>query len=168
MLAKHPEKRFLELGRSCVLPEYRNRRTVELLWQGNWAYALEHGIDAMFGCASLPGARPEAHALPLSFLYHNCLAMDEWSVSARPELHTNMDMMPQEAADMRSAMRVLPPLIKGYLRIGAMVSNGAVVDRAFGTTDVMIVLPVSQINDRYLNHYGANAGRFSPSSMTDA
>ncbi len=168
MLAKHPEKRFMELGRSCVLPDYRNRRTVELLWQGNWAYALEHGIDAMFGCASLPGARPEAHALPLSFLHHNCQATGQWGVTARPELHTNMDMMPREAADMRNAMRMLPPLIKGYLRIGAMIGNGAVVDRAFGTTDVMVVLPISQINDRYLNHYGTDASRFSACSMTRA
>ena len=55
LLSRHPDKRFMELGRSCVLPEYRTRRTVELLWQGNWAYALKHGIDAMFGCGSFPG-----------------------------------------------------------------------------------------------------------------
>lgn len=161
MLARHPQKRFLELGRSCVLPKYRNRRTVELLWQGNWAYALEHGIDAMFGCASIPGVMPEAHALPLSFLYHNCLATGEWAVSARPELYQVMDLMPREAIDTKGALAGLPPLIKGYLRLGAMVGDGAVVDRAFGTTDVMVVLPTSKINDRYINYYGADASRFA-------
>ncbi|MEX3011215.1 GNAT family N-acetyltransferase [Hoeflea sp. TYP-13] len=161
LLARHPEKRFMELGRSCVLPQYRTRRTVELLWQGNWAYSLEHGIDAMFGCASMPGVQPEAHALPLSFLYHNCLASGIWSVSARPELYSNMDLMPKEAVDMRGAINSMPPLLKGYLRLGAMIGDGAVIDRAFGTTDVMVVLPIAQINNRYINHYGADASRFA-------
>ena len=161
MLTRHPQKRFMELGRSCVLPKYRSRRTVELLWQGNWAYALEHGIDAMFGCASIPGVMPEAHALSLSFLYHNCLATGEWAVSARPELYQVMDLMPHEAIDAKGALSGLPPLIKGYLRLGAMVGDGAVVDRAFGTTDVMIVLPISKISNRYINYYGADASRFA-------
>ena len=161
MLARHPEKRFMELGRSCVLPQYRTRRTVELLWQGNWAYALEHGMDVMFGCASIPGVRPEAMALPLSFLFHNCLAAGEWSVSALPELFQNMDLMPKEAVDTRSAVNALPPLLKGYLRLGAVIGDGAVVDYAFGTTDVMVVLPISRISDRYLNYYKADASRFA-------
>lgn len=157
MLARHPQKKFMELGRSCVLPKYRTRRTVELLWQGNWAYAREHGIDAMFGCASIPGVMPEAHALSLSFLYHNCLATGEWAVSARPELYQIMDLMPREAVDVKGAVSGLPPLIKGYLRLGALVGDGAVVDRAFGTTDVMIVLPTERISDRYINYYGASS-----------
>lgn len=157
MLARHPQKRFMELGRSCVLPKYRTRRTVELLWQGNWAYAREHGIDAMFGCASIPGIMPEAHALSLSYLHHNCLATGEWAVSARPELYQMMDLMPREAIDVKDAVSGLPPLIKGYLRLGALVGDGAVVDRAFGTTDVMIVLPTERIGDRYINYYSSNS-----------
>lgn len=54
LIARHPGKRFMELGRSCVLPQYRTKRTVELLWQGNWAYAVRHRMDAMIGCASFP------------------------------------------------------------------------------------------------------------------
>ena len=161
LAARNPGKRFLELGRSCVLREYRTRRTLEALWQGNWAYALEHGMDVMFGCASIPGVRPEAMALPLSFLFHNCLAAGEWSVSARPELFQNMDLMPKEAVDTRSAVNALPPLLKGYLRLGAVIGDGAVVDYAFGTTDVMVVLPISRISDRYLNYYKADASRFA-------
>lgn len=161
LLARHPEKRFMELGRSCVLPQYRTRRTIELLWQGNWAYSLEYGVDAMFGCASLHGIRPEAHALPLSFLYHNCLAGGPWAVGARPELFSNMDLMPKEAVNTRAAINSMPPLLKGYLRLGAMIGDGAVIDKAFGTTDVMVVLPIAQINNRYINHYGADASRFA-------
>ncbi|ASY54994.1 GNAT family N-acetyltransferase [Sinorhizobium sp. CCBAU 05631] len=163
LLARHPDKRFMELGRSCVLPEYRTKRTVELLWQGNWAYALRHGIDAMFGCGSLPGVVPAEHALALSFLHHNILARDEWAVAARPELYRTMDLMPSEAVNPKKALAALPPLIKGYMRLGAMVGDGAVVDHAFRTTDVLIVLPISNISGRYLNYYGADAGRFSSS-----
>lgn len=161
LLARHPDKQFMELGRSCVLPDYRTKRTVELLWQGNWAYSLKHGMNAMFGCASFPGVVPEEHALALSFLYHTVLAKDEWAVSARPELYQEMNLMPLEGINARKALSALPPLIKGYLRLGAMIGDGAVVDRAFNTTDVLVVLPIASISDRYINYYGADAGRFA-------
>jgi len=163
LVSRHPKKRFMELGRSCVLPEYRTKRTVELLWQGNWAYALRYGVDAMFGCGSFPGTIPAEHALALSFLHHNIRVRDEWVVGARPELHRTMDMMPVEAINPKKALAALPPLIKGYMRLGAMVGDGAVVDHAFRTTDVLIVLPISNISGRYLNYYGADAGRFATS-----
>jgi putative hemolysin len=72
-----------------------------------------------------------------------------------------MDLMPVEAVNARKALTALPPLIKGYLRLGAMVGSNAVVDHAFNTTDVLIVLPIASISDRYLNHYGAAADRFA-------
>ncbi|MCJ8520408.1 GNAT family N-acetyltransferase [Rhizobium tarimense] len=161
LLARHPEKQFMELGRSCVLPAYRTKRTVELLWQGNWAYALKHGMSAMFGCASFPGIRPEEHALALSFLHHNARVKGEWMASARSELYREMDLMPLEAINARKALAAMPPLVKGYLRLGAMIGDGAVVDQAFNTTDVLVVLPISSISDRYINYYGADAGRFA-------
>lgn len=161
LLARHPGKQFMELGRSCVLPEYRTKRTVELLWQGNWAYALKHGMDAMFGCASFPGVDPQDHALALSFLHHNAQVKDDWAVSALPELYKNMNMVPAEEINPRQALSAMPPLVKGYLRLGAMIGDGAVVDQAFNTTDVLIVLPIAVISGRYINHFGADAGRFA-------
>ncbi len=161
LTARHPDKQFMELGRSCVLPPYRTRRTLEVLWQGNWAYALRYGVDVMFGCASFSGIRPEAHALALSFLHHNCPTTPDWSVSALSGLYRPMDLMPSEAIHPRQALATMPPLVKGYLRLGAMVGDGAFVDHSFRTTDVMIVLPIANINHRYLNYYGADARRFA-------
>ena len=161
LLARNPEKRFMELGRSCVLPEYRTKRTVELLWQGAWAYALKHRVDAMFGCGSFSGVVPEEHALALSFLHQNLLARDEWGVRAHADRHRTMDLMPSEAVNARKALAAMPPLIKGYLRLGATIGDGAVVDNAFRTTDVLIVLPIGSISGRYINYYGADAGRFA-------
>lgn len=161
LISRHPGKRFMELGRSCVLPQYRTKRTVELLWQGNWAYAVRHRMDAMIGCASFSGVQPEAHALALSFLHHTCSARDDWSASALPELYREMDMVPIEAINPRKALSGMPPLIKGYMRLGAMFGSGAVVDHAFNTTDVLVILPVSSIAGRYINYYGGEAYRFN-------
>lgn len=161
LIARHAGLEFLELGRSCVMKPYRSKRTVELLWQGIWAYVLNHDIDAMIGCASFEGTDPEALALPLSFLHHHASADADWLVEARPERAVAMNRLPIEAVDMRAALSGMPPLIKGYLRLGAMVGRGAVVDRPFGTTDVMIVLPVDRISERYVRYYGSDAGRYA-------
>jgi putative hemolysin len=70
LVDRHAGMRFLELGRSCVLPPYRNKRTVELLWHGIWSYVRQHRLDVMIGCASFEGTDPDRLALPLSFLHH--------------------------------------------------------------------------------------------------
>jgi putative hemolysin len=159
LLARHRGARFLELGRSCVLPPYRNRRTVELLWHGIWSYVLQHRLDVMIGCASLEGTDPDTLALPLSFLHHFARAPEAWRVSALPERRVEMNRLPAAAIDRKAALHALPPLIKGYLRLGASIGDGAVIDRQFGTTDVFIVLPVAAINARYIGHFGEAAQR---------
>ncbi|SEQ54845.1 ornithine-acyl[acyl carrier protein] N-acyltransferase [Faunimonas pinastri] len=161
LLERHDHLNFLELGRSCVLKPYRDKRTVELLWHGIWAYVLMHGVDVMIGCASLEGTDPDKLALPLSFLHHNARPPEAWDVRAHDHLYVDMNRMPAEAIDMKQAMRALPPLIKGYLRIGAYIGDGAVVDHQFGTTDVMIIMPVSAMNARYVNYYGGGNGRYA-------
>ncbi|MBH0236270.1 GNAT family N-acetyltransferase [Methylobrevis albus] len=159
LISAHRKLNFLELGRSCVLKPYRTKRTVELLWAGIWSYVRAHRIDVMIGCASIEGTDPERLALPLSFLHHNARAPDAWRVSALPERRVEMNRMPAEAIDARAALAALPPLLKGYLRVGAFIGDGAVVDHQFGTTDVLVVLPVSAINPRYITYYGADASR---------
>jgi len=156
--ARSPAYRFMELGRSCVQKPFRNKRTVELLWHGLWTYVREHKVDVMIGCASFEGTDPEQHAMALSFLHHYALAPPEWRVRAHSHLHTQMDLIPKDLVDMKLALKVLPPLIKGYLRLGAMVGDGAVIDHQFGTTDVLIVLPVEKIDPRYFGHFGLPDG----------
>jgi putative hemolysin len=159
LLARHAGKQFLELGRSCVAPEYRSKRTLELLWRGLWAYACHHKIDCMIGCASFESIEPKALALPLSFLHHHALANEEWRADALAVRLAPMDLLPRAAIDARRAMQTLPPLIKGYLRAGARVGSGAVVDLQFGTTDVLIVLPVADVDRRYSGHFSAPLAR---------
>jgi putative hemolysin len=153
LIARHSNLQFLELGRSCVLAPYRNKRTVELLWHGIWAYVLQNRLDVMIGCASLEGTNPKRLALPLSFLHHYAPAPEVWRARALPERYVEMNRLSKEAIDPKEALRALPPLIKGYLRLGAYIGDGAVVDHEFGTTDVLIVLPVTVIKQRYLEHF---------------
>ncbi len=155
LIAARPSYRFMELGRSCVLKPYRNKRTLELLWHGLWTYVREHKVDVMIGCASFEGTDPDAHAAALSFLHHHARAPEEWRVKAHDNLFVQMDRLPAEKVDIKAAMRAKPPLIKGYLRLGAMVGDGCVIDHQFGTTDVLIILPVERIDPRYFEHFGA-------------
>ena len=153
--ARTPRYRFMELGRSCVLKPYRNKRTVELLWQGLWSYVREHDIDVMIGCASFEGTDPKKHAQALSLLYHDRLAPKGWYVRAHDKLFVDMNLNPKNKINMKTAIKALPPLIKGYLRLGAYIGDGAVIDRQFGTVDVLIILPVENIDPRYFGHFGA-------------
>jgi putative hemolysin len=144
---------LLELGRSCVAPEYRTPTTISLLWRGIATYLAAHGISHMFGCASLHGTEPAAHAAELSYLFHHHLA--PMSLRARALDHAPMDLLAAGSYDVRAAQRALPPLVKGYLRVGAMVGDGAFVDTQFNTVDVFVVMPVEGITRRYLDRFAS-------------
>jgi L-ornithine Nalpha-acyltransferase len=159
LLARHRQHKFLELGRSCVLAPYRDRRTVELLWHGVWTYVVRHRIDVMIGCASFEGTNADRLALPLSFLHHHAQAPADWRARALASRYVEMNRLPKKAVEAKAALRALPPLIKGYLKLGARFGEGAVIDRKFGTTDVFVALPVGAINPRYIEHFGAGAER---------
>jgi putative hemolysin len=144
-----PDMQFLELGRTCVHPDYRTKPMIELLWLGIMSYVNFYSLDVMVGCASFPGTDLEQLALPLSYLHHYFLAPEPWRARAKPNRHVPIDLVPKDKIDAREAFRLLPPLIKGYMRAGCYVGEGAVIDDQFNTTDVMIILPVSVISDRY-------------------
>ncbi len=145
--------RVLELGRSCVDGKYRTKAVMQLLWQGIAGYVLPRQIDLMFGCASLPGTDPEALAVPLSYLHHFHPAPPELRPRALPQRYTAMDILPKSAINTRRALAELPPLVKGYLRLGGFVGDGAVIDYQFNTTDVCIIVKTDQVTDKYYRHY---------------
>ena len=144
---------ILELGRSCVDVSARNRPIMQLLWRGIAAYVFYHQIDVMFGCASLPGTDPAALAVPLSYLYYHHLAPPALRPRALASRYVDMRRLPTNAIDPAKALAELPPLIKGYLRLGGFVGDGAVIDRQFNTTDVSIVVKTDLITDKYYRHY---------------
>jgi L-ornithine Nalpha-acyltransferase len=144
---------MLELGRSCVDAAYRNRAVMQLLWRGIAAYVFQHRIDLMFGCASLPSADPEQWEDELTFLYHNYLAPPALRPAALPDRRVEMQRKPPEQVNARRAVARLPPLIKGYLRLGGFVGDGAVIDAQFNTTDVAVVVKCDLVTDKYYRHY---------------
>lgn len=147
----------LELGRSCVAADYRDAGTIQLLWRGIASYLRQHQISTMFGCASFPGVDPEAHADTLSYLWHNHLALPALRARALEERYIDMARLPLGSYDPRQAMRKLPPLVKAYLRVGAQVGDGAVIDHQFNTVDIFIVMPVAEISNRYIDRFGVAA-----------
>ena len=144
---------ILELGRSCVDVAYRTRGTMQLLWRGIAAFVWEHKIGLMFGCGSLPGTDLTALALPLSYLYFNHLAPETLRPVALADRYADMRLMGPEDIDKRKALNELPPLIKGYLRLGGFVGDGAVIDHQFNTTDVCIVVKTELVTEKYFRHY---------------
>lgn len=143
----------LELGRSCIERDARNTATMQMLWRGIALYAYHYNIQVMFGCASLPGIDPEQHGQALSYLHHHHLAPPEIRVRALPSRYVNMDMLEPGSYDPRKAMARVPPLIKGYLRLGGFVGDGAVIDHEFNSTDVFIIVKTELVTEKYIRHY---------------
>lgn len=146
---------LLELGRSCVMPEYRTRPVLQLLWQGITAYFNNFKVDLLFGTACLPGTNVDDVAEQLSYMYHFHRAPDELCPVVLPKFGVATNIIPREIIEPK-ARRIfsdLPPLIKGYLRVGCHIGNGAFVDHQFNSIDVCIVLPTESMAEKYLKHY---------------
>jgi putative hemolysin len=149
----------LELGRSCVDSAYRGRAAMQLLWRGIAAYIFTHNIDLMFGCASLPGTDVDALAAELTYLYANHLAPADIRLRALPDRYVDMCRMDPGEIDARQVLVGLPPLIKGYLRLGGFVGDGAVVDHQFNTTDVAIIVQTDLVTGKYYRHFERDRDR---------
>jgi len=143
----------LELGRSCIAKDARNTATMQMLWRGIALYAYHYNIRLMFGCASMPGTDPQQHAQALSYLHHHHLAPPEIRARALPSRYVKMDVLDAGSYEARKALVRVSPLIKGYLRLGGYVGDGAVIDSQFNTTDVFIIVKTELVTEKYMRHY---------------
>ena len=144
----------LEVGRSCVHADYRSRAAMQLLWRGIAAYVEKFNIDVMFGCGSLYGADLDKHKQTLAYLYHYHLAPEDIRIKALPELYNDMNIAPKDSLESPARLFAsLPPLIKGYLRLGGFIGDGAVLDPAYNTADVAVIVPTKAITDKYMDRY---------------
>lgn len=143
------DARLLELGRSCVDRDYRSSAVMQFMWRGLLAYLDRHQISLMFGCASLHGVEPDLLKLELAYLHHfHAVPPELPPVRALAARYVDMDLMPKEAIDPAEAQRELPPLVKGYIRFGSYIGEGAVIDHQFHTTDVFIYFPTDRLDKR--------------------
>ena len=156
LLANAPDPaRLVEVGRSCVAAGYRTNATVQMLWRGIAKYLADRDVETLFGCASFPTTVVGALAPALACLHLNHLTPPERRVQALLAREVDMSGACIKGHDQRAIYRTLPPLIKGYLRLGATVGQGAVIDEEFGTTDVFMQADVGQIPERYFIHFRA-------------
>ncbi len=145
--------RLLELGRSCVDQAHRSRAVMQLLWRGIAAYVFQHGIELMFGCASLHGTDLDDLAPALSYLHAHHLAPAHIRPRALEARYVEMCRLGADEYDARQVLAELPPLIKGSLRLGGFVGDGAVIDWQFNTTDIAVVVQTDLVTEKYYRHY---------------
>ena len=143
----------LELGRSCVSAEHRGGAGMHLLWTGLGQYVAERGVEILFGVASFHGDDPGPLAQPLAYLHHNHLAPEDLRVRTLPQFYQPMDLIPAEQVNKVEAMRMIPALIKAYLRLGGFVGDGAYVDHDFNTVDVCLLMDTTRMVERYRAFY---------------
>ena len=152
-------RKLMELGRSCLHPDYRGGAGLYHMWSALARYVQQHGVEILFGVASFHGTAPQDLARPLSLLHHRHLAPAHLRVRAKPPGHQPMDLIPEDQLDRAAAMKQVPPLIKAYLRLGGFVGEGAFIDRDFNTTDVCLVVDTKSMNQSQKNIYAKGVAR---------
>lgn len=142
----HLRRRMVEVGRSCVHPDFRSGAVISLLWSGLADYMLKSGYDYLIGCASI-GMRDGGHnaAGVWHAIREKHLAPVEWR--AFPRCPLPLDTLSSQAAP------VVPPLVKGYLRLGAWVCGEPAWDPDFNTADLLILLAMRNLNPSYARHF---------------
>lgn len=150
-IVNHPGE-VMELGRSCVAEGYRTGATMQILWRGIAEYVLHYDVGVLFGCASMQGTEPGPLKEQLAYLYHHHLAPPELRPVALEARYFDMNQLAPDAFEARRAAAKLPPLVKGYLRLGGFVGDGAVIDYEFNTTDVCVVVKTDLVTERYVRH----------------
>lgn len=149
-------RELLELGRSCLLPDYRGGAAMYHLWNGLAGYIESHSVEILFGVASFHGTDIAALAQPLSLLYHRHLA--PVGLRVRSKSFQNMNLVDEDNLNRRAAMVQVPALIKAYLRLGGVVGDGAYIDRDFNTTDICLIMDTARMNAKRRQIY-AREGR---------
>lgn len=140
--------RPLELGRSCVALEYRNGNVIRLLFRGIMEYLRRCNANALMGCASVYGVDAAELSAIQRMLLRDFLVEPELRVTPM----RGFDVPPSPAradVDENSTLRNLPPLFKGYLRLGAKVCGPPAHDRQFGTTDFFMLARAGDIAGRF-------------------
>jgi len=153
MLAAASGSNILELSRSCIDEKFRKKNLLQLMWKEIHKYILANDIKTLFGMASFLEANTENIKVELSYIHKNFLMDQSIRVSALSNRKVAMNTANLENISELSIIKRLPTLVKAYLRLGAKVGDGAVVDPIFKTTDVFIHLPFSSISEAYLKKF---------------
>ena len=155
-LTKKNSLTLLEAGRSCVHKNYRDGKIIKLLWRGLATYIAKNKVDIVFGCASFPSSNHNLFRNQLSYLRHFHSSPHHLETTPLNQLKVNFKPIKKKLLDSDEEFRKLPPLIKAYIRVGAFVGSGAIVDKEFNTTDVLVILEAKKIQKKYSKLYLKN------------
>ena len=147
------DREVVELSRACIAEEHRLTKVIQLLWQGLAFYVLEHEVKYMFGCASFHGTDVAPFEEILSYLHYHHLAPEDVRPKALPDQYVDMRLIPEADINKKQVAKQIPTLMRGYLRMGGWVGDGAVVDPVIRTVDVLVVVDSAYIGERYYKHY---------------
>jgi putative hemolysin len=152
------DRKLLEIGRSCVLPEYRSGAAIALLWSGIAGYITQSGHDALIGCASIP--------LQANAVDGAALARSLADTHAAPEelKVTPRNPLPFVATGSTTSVP-LPPLVKGYLRSGAIVCGAPCWDPEFNCADLFLFLDLSWLTGRYARRFMSAGAKQEPAQI---
>lgn len=146
-----PGKTYMEIGRTCVDPDFRSGAVIGMLWSGIAQFMSAHNYDFLMGCASIP--LNDGYARAIAIVNHlRDKHFTPADLRAEPKVH-----LPRISVDMDGAALV-PPLLKAYLRIGVKVCGEPCLDKDFNVADALILLGRDDINRRYLRHFAKTEG----------
>ena len=153
ILNSYENNKILELGRSCVHQDYRNGTIMNLLWKAIAEYVKLYDIKILLGCASFHGTDVMKYTNELSYLRKNFSLPDELSVkSLDSKIYPAYTEIDSNNNNLRTFVK-LPPLIKGYLRVGGKVSHDCYVDYKFNTIDLCVIVNTNNIDEKYKKKY---------------
>ena len=155
-LTKEKSLTLLEAGRSCVHKNYRDGTIIKLLWRGLATYIVKNKVDIVFGCASFPSSNHNLFRSQLSYLRHFHSSPHHLKTKPLKQIKAKFTPIETKLLDSNEEFRKLPPLIKAYIRVGAFVGSGAIIDKEFNTTDVLIILEAKKILKKYSKLYLKN------------
>jgi putative hemolysin len=150
---------LLELGRSCIAETHRSFATINLLWNAIVRYAAEHRITHLFGCGSLHLADERQVQQVYAYLKARHFAAEEFRVYPLAGCRMAVEENVATAQESRSMMKLISPILKGYLRTGAVVCGAPAYDEEFGTADVLVLMEMAKLADRYRQHYASELGQ---------
>jgi putative hemolysin len=151
-LAKIKDQELIELGRAVVRKEYRNGTAIALLWQGIVRYVTTQKIRFLFGTASFHGVDPDKYKHALSLIYYQHLSPMEFRCRAVAN-SARLNLVEEADLDLQKARKEMPPLIKGYIKIGATFGDYAFLDYDFNSLDVFTLFDMKDINPSYLHRF---------------
>ena len=154
---------LLELGRTCAHKDYRDKALIPMMWEAIAEYVKTYQVRYLFGCASLLTTQPREVSELFSYLKKEYYAPEEFRVYPVPEKAFQGLEDRARIRDGQSTFLRLPSLIKGYLRVGALLCGPPALDLEFGTSDLFLILDMKKMSGEYLDRFG-----FFGTKMRDA